>query len=84
VLGITFHVDCSGAAMIFCICGLTVSGTGTLRAGNSRAPVWAKTGGATTTIAAAVRPNEQNMPARSFEAAMLRVMMVSSRLFFCT
>ena len=29
----TFQVGVSGAAMIFCICGLTVSGTGTLRTG---------------------------------------------------
>src|SRR5271165_430744 len=36
VFGITFQVGVSGAAIIFCICGLTVSGTGIVRAGISR------------------------------------------------
>src|SRR5262245_5957817 len=37
----TFHVGVSGAAISFCICGLTVSGTGTVRAGTSRGGVCA-------------------------------------------
>jgi hypothetical protein len=38
VLGITFQVGVSGAAIIFFIYGLTVSGTGIDRAGISRGP----------------------------------------------
>ena len=36
VFGITFQVGVSGCAMICCICGLTVSGTGNALAGTSR------------------------------------------------
>jgi hypothetical protein len=61
--------------MIFCICGLTVSGTGILRAGTSRAPdvvVWAKAGGATT-IAKVKRPSGHENLAVWRKAAELRV-----------
>src|SRR5215467_4003271 len=54
VFGITFQVGVSGAAIIFCICGLTVSGTGIVRADISRGPgvgVCAIPGGVESTIA---------------------------------
>src|SRR5262249_8370708 len=41
VVGMTFHVGVSGDAISFCICGLTVSGTGIIRAGTSRGGVCA-------------------------------------------
>src|SRR4029077_12003926 len=42
VFGKTFQFGLMGAPMIFCICGLTVSGTGIVRAGTSRGGgVWA-------------------------------------------
>src|SRR5215831_10097677 len=70
VSGITFHVAGSGAAMIFCICGLTVSGTGTLRAGRSRVPgpVWAKACVVATTIVAVVRLSAHENPVMSRDA----------------
>src|SRR5262249_59724202 len=57
VFGITFQVGVSGAAIIFCICGLTVSGTGIVRAGISRDPgvgVCAIPGGVEGTIVIAI------------------------------
>src|SRR5271166_284919 len=57
VFGITFQFGVSGAAIIFCICGLTVSGTGIVRAGISRGPgvgVCAIPGGVESTLAIAI------------------------------
>src|SRR5262245_38277970 len=73
VFGITFQVGGGGAAMIFCICGLTVSGTGTLCPGTSRAheaDVWATAADAARMIAPA---SAQDNPAMSRAAAKLRV-----------
>src|SRR6266852_5242643 len=86
VFGITFQVGGGGAPMIFCICGLTVSGTGTLCAGTSRVPgaaVWAKAAVAATTIAPTKGPSAHENPAMSREAAELRVILISSRLSAC-
>src|SRR5215471_16573891 len=41
VCGMTFQVGVSGAAISFCICGLTVSGTGIVLAGTSRGGICA-------------------------------------------
>src|SRR5262249_5171570 len=41
VVGMTFQVGVSGTAISFCICGLTVSGTGIVRAGTSRGGICA-------------------------------------------
>jgi hypothetical protein len=86
VLGLTLQVGGGGAAMIFCICGLTVSGTGTLRGGTSRVPGvagWAKAADAATIITPVARPIAHRNPPMSREAAELRVICVSSGLLAC-
>ena len=58
----TFHVALSGAAMSACISGLTVVGTGSVRAGTSsgpRAGVWAVPAGSNRTIATATNTSHR-------------------------
>jgi hypothetical protein len=67
--------------MSFCICGLTVSGTGALRiVAVPGAPVWAKV--EVTATVAPTRPTANAIAAMNGEAAELHVM-CSSRFMEC-
>src|SRR3954470_10499304 len=77
VFGKSFQVGLIGAPMIFCICGLTVVGTGSRRAGTSRAvgmAVCAKACGVETPIATAAQA------AKDLSIGMPRLLMTGTAM----